>query len=189
MEPSNNLPSYCRVGDLDLVSSVLASGGGVNIKDDVGMTGLMGAVKNNHNSIVRLLLEQPTVDLNCVDKCGNTALHHAVFSGNVEGVQLLLADHRLTSVNGVNFIGRTPVMSAIYVENENCLRELVSHPSVDLDMMTMIWGDPENMARWEIRNNSFSPSLLFCHRRRGFVEGERIVAEAREKRRQEQGDI
>ena len=155
MESFNNLPSHCRVGDLDLVRSVLASGGGVNIKDDVGMTGLMGAVGNNHNSIVKLLLEQTTVDLNCVDKCGNTALHHAVFSGNVEGVQLLLADRRLTTVNCVNFIGRTPVMSAIYVENENCLRELVSHPSVDLDMMTMIWGDPENMARWEIRNKLF----------------------------------
>ena len=155
MESSNNLPSYCRAGDLDLVRSVLASRGDVNIKDNVGMTGLMGAVGNNHNSIVRLLLEQSTVDLNCVDKCGNTALHHAVFSGNVEGVQLLLADCRLTTVNGVNFIGRTPVMSAIYVENENCLRELVSHPSVDLDMMTMIWGDPESMARWEIRNKPF----------------------------------
>ena len=66
-----------------------------------------------------------------------------------------MADRRLTTVNCVNFIGRTPVMSAIYVENENCLRELVSHPSVDLDMMTMIWGDPENMVRWEIRNKSF----------------------------------
>ena len=77
------------------------------------------------------------------------------FSGNVKGVQLLLADRRLTTINCINFIGRTPVMSAIYVENENCLRELVSHESVDLDMMTMIWGDPENMARWEIRNKSF----------------------------------
>ena len=152
MESSNNLPSYCHAGKLDLVRNALANGGGVNIKDNVGMTGLMGAVGNNHNSIVKLLLEQTTVDLNCVDKCGNTALHHAVLSGNVEGVQLLLADCRLTTVNCVNFIGRTPVMSAIYVENENCLRELVSHPSVDLDMMTVIWGDLESMARWIIRN-------------------------------------
>ena len=152
MESSNNLPSYCHAGNLDLVRSALARGVDVNIKDDVGMTGLMGAVGNKNNSIVRILLEQPTVDLNCVDKCGNTALHHAVFSGNVEGVQLLLADRRLTTVNCVNFIGRTPVMSAIYVENENCLRELVSHPSVDLDMMTVIWGDLESMARWIIRN-------------------------------------
>ena len=80
----------------------MASGVDVNIKDDVGMTGLMVAMRQNQNSIARLLLEQPTVDLNCVDKLWTTALHHAVLSGNVEGVQLLLADRRLTTINKTN---------------------------------------------------------------------------------------
>ena len=152
MESSNNLPSYCHAGKLDLVRSALARGVDVNIKNDVGMTGLMVAMRQNQNSIARLLLEQPTVDLNCVDKLWTTALHHAVFSGNLEGVQLLLADRRLTTINKTNCMGRTPAMIAIGEKNANCLREFVSHPSVDLDMMTVIWGDLESMARWIIRN-------------------------------------
>ena len=147
-----------------------------------------GWLGKNHNSIVKLLLEQTTVDLNCADKCGNTALHHAVLSGNVEGVQLLLADCRLTTVNCINFIGWTPVMSAIYVEQIACVNLLA------IQVWTWTWWQWSGGTRkiWrggKFEINHFSLHSFFCHRRRGFVEGERIVAEAREKRRREQGDI
>ena len=74
---------------------------GRNVNSCKGNTsGLMGAVGNFHNSIVSLLLEQPTVDLNGIDVSGETALHFAAKTGNVEGVRLLLGDPRLTTRGG-----------------------------------------------------------------------------------------
>ena len=122
----------CRVGNLDKVRRALARGEDVNSKDEFDRTGLVLAVLHKRNSVVRLLLEQPTVALNCIET-GKTALHYAAVGDNVEGVQLLLADPRLNTVNPKDKWGMTPVMVAMIWKKANALRELVNHPSVDLD--------------------------------------------------------
>ena len=124
---------YAMVGILDEVRRALAKGEDVNSKDENNRTGLMYAVWKNHNPVVRLLLEQPTVDLNCINIHGCTALHWAAGADNAEGVRLLLADPRLNTVNHKDRWGRTPVMAAMKWKSVNALRELVNHPSVDLD--------------------------------------------------------
>ena len=124
----------CLEGELTEVRAALARGEDVNCKDKNNRTGLMLAVTNDHNSIVRLLLEQPTADLNCTDVDEDTALHSAATHDNVEAVRLLLADPRLTTANHKNNYRCTPAMVAIDSENLNALRELVAHPSVDLDI-------------------------------------------------------
>ena len=48
-------------------------------------------------------------------------------------MNLLLADPRLTTHNHKDNRGWTPVMSAAYYKNAGALRELVAHPSVNLD--------------------------------------------------------
>ena len=53
--------------------------------------------------------------------------------GNVEGVQLLLADHRLGNVNHKDITGWTPVMYAMVGKSEEVLQELVADIRVDLD--------------------------------------------------------
>ena len=88
----------------------VARGEDVKGKNEDNETGLMWAVIGNHNSIVRLFLEQPTTDLNCTDLNGETALHWAAAGGNVEAVKLLLADPRLSNANQKNNDGCTPVM-------------------------------------------------------------------------------
>ena len=45
----------------------MAGGEDVNSKDSSGRTALIIAVLNKHNSIVKLLLDQPTVDVNVKD--------------------------------------------------------------------------------------------------------------------------
>ena len=57
----------CLDGKLDEVRSALARGEDVNDKDSInGYTALMFAVCERHNSIVKLLLDQPAVSqLNC----------------------------------------------------------------------------------------------------------------------------
>ena len=123
----------CRDGKLEEVRRALARGDDVNSKGEFNTTGLMLAVWKNHNPVVRLLLEQPTVALNCIDQTGGTALHFAADGDNVEGVQLLLADPRLNTVNHKDRWGWTPGMAAMKWKSVNALRELVNHPSVDLD--------------------------------------------------------
>ena len=120
------------MGDLEKLREAIDRGEDVNDTSFDNDTGLMWAVKDKHNSIVRLLLEQPTLDLNCTDVDGYTALHWAF--DNVEAVQLLLADPRLSTANHKSNEGYTPVMDAILWKNLNALRELVAHPSVDLDI-------------------------------------------------------
>ena len=106
------------------------------------------AVEKKHNSIVRLLLEQPTADLNNTDMCGDTALHCAVYhDGNIEALQMLLADPRLTTVNHENNDEETPVMLAMTYENMDALRLLAFHPSVDLDVRDWHGRSLEEVAR------------------------------------------
>ena len=134
---------HCRQGNLDsgnleTIWQLLARGVDVNSKDVDGKTGLMWALQNRNNSVVKFLLEQPTLDLNCVvgsprNFKGWTALHYAAHADNSAGVRLLLADQRLTTANQMDKKGRTPVMVAVQFDMKQSLQELVNHFSVDLD--------------------------------------------------------
>ena len=139
------------LGKLAKVREAIDRGGDVNEKNFTGSTGLMLAMQYKHNSIVKLLLEQPMLDLNLTDSWGETALHIAVFNDNVEGVKLLLADPRLNTHNHKEkMLGYTPVMTAMVNKNVDALRELVAHPSVDLDTRNNHGMSLEDWARWEL---------------------------------------
>ena len=131
-----SLPDLCLSGKLDEVRAALARGVDVNEKEPpLQETGLMMAVRHNKHSIARLLLEQPTLDLNATDLMERTALHYAAWGGNVEGVRLLLTDPRLniSNANKKDKFGKTPVMVAMQRNRINVLRELVAHPMIELD--------------------------------------------------------
>ena len=83
------------------------------------------------------------------------ALHYAAATDNVEGVQFFNQGVRLLIARGwdVNLLdqnGFTPVMLAMVLKKVNVLRELVSHPSVDLDTKNRIGWSLEDMARWTL---------------------------------------
>ena len=124
----------CQDGNLDRVRALLTRGANVN-SNSVGdnRSGLMLAVFEKHNPIVRLWMDKPSLDLNCTNVSGRTALHFAVLGDNVEAVRLLLADPRLSTANHKDNDGVTPVMAAVISRKVEALRELVAHPSVDLD--------------------------------------------------------
>ena len=136
-------------GKLVEVRAALARGEDVNGRNRYNATGLMLAAMKKHNSIVRLLLEQPTVDLNCTDTKGFTALHLAAAGDNVEAVRLLLANPRLNTANhkSNNGHGSTPVMQAMFFKCANALKQLVAHSSVDLDTTDLQGRILEELAR------------------------------------------
>ena len=138
----------CFWGELAKVRAAIGRGEDVN-NSYLRKTGLMWAVTNKHDSIVKLLLEQPTLDLNWANGIGWTALHFAAYYDNVEGVKLLLADPRLNTHNHKDNLGSTPVMTAIIHKKVNLLRELVANPSVDLDTRDEQGASLEDLARWE----------------------------------------
>ena len=150
----SSLGLMCFEGKLDLVREAIGQGEDVNDKSFNDKTGLILAVWKKYNLIVKLLLEQPTLDLNCIDNTGSTALHIAASSDNVEGVRLLLADPRLNTHNHKNNRGCTPVMVAMSHNKVNALHELIAHPSVDLDTNDNQGDSLEDFARWVSQNSS-----------------------------------
>ena len=130
----NTLMRLCKNGNLDEVKAELARGGDVNDKESDGVTALMCAVWKGHNSIVKLLLEQPAVKTNERDIIGYTALHYAAFGNNAEGARMLLLHPGFNSANSTGNDGGTALMMAVRLRNKEVLLELVKHESVDLDL-------------------------------------------------------
>ena len=124
----------CEDGKLDEVRAALARGGDVNNKGPGGQTALMWAVGKGHNSIVRLLLEQPAVKVNEKNIAGSTALHYAAQCNNPEGARMLLLHPGFNSPNLTNNFGNTALMLAVSERKKEVLLELVKHESVSLDL-------------------------------------------------------
>ena len=130
------LYELCRKGKLDEVRAELARGGDVNDKESTGTTALMFAVWRGHNSIVKLLLEQPAVKTNEKNNnFGATALHSAALGNNAEGARMLLLHPGFNSANSTdNHRGETALMMAVRNRNKEVLLELVKHESASLDL-------------------------------------------------------
>ena len=124
----------CQDGKLDEVRSELERGGDVNNKNSLGETALLWAVCNGHNSIVKLLLEQPAVKVNEKNIAGLTALHFAAGGNNPEGARMLLLHPGFNSPNSTADNGDTALMWAVSERKKEVLLELVKHESVSLDL-------------------------------------------------------
>ena len=125
----------CWAGKLDEVRSALARGEDVNDKDPFGITALMCAVIWSHNSIVKLLLDQPGVKINEKDNgLGHTALHCAADGNNPKVARMLLLHPTMDSANAKDNNGETAVMIAVRKGRKEVLGELVAHESVGLDI-------------------------------------------------------
>ena len=123
----------CFEGKLERVRFALRGGEDVNSRDEDNKTALMWAVEKKHNGIVRLLLQQPAIQVN--DKCrnvGETALHMAANINNVEAMQLLLANQQI-EVNCQNNEGATALHCAA-VENVEAMQLLLANEQVDVNL-------------------------------------------------------
>ena len=134
-------------GDIEGVQAAIDNGADVNEENYWGTTGLMWALSNSHNDVVKVLLHQLQIDVNKVDQNGSSTLHWAVMKDNHEGMKLLLAQQNLTTINQRNDDGRTPIMEAIFGNALNCFHLLLANPQVDLDMRDYYRRNPEQIRR------------------------------------------
>lgn len=93
---------------LETVKKLLEFGAIINCKDRQGQTPLMFAAARGHTEVVRLLIDQASLE--ATDNEGLTALFHGVNSKNAEIVEMLLKAGSVTDI--INRRGFTPKQEA-----------------------------------------------------------------------------
>lgn len=78
-------------GNAELLQWLLARGADAQVRDVYRYTPMLRAVDNGYLNTAGILLALPDTDVNAQDEYDNTALHHAVSSGNRDMVELLLS--------------------------------------------------------------------------------------------------
>jgi len=96
-----------------------------------GRTLLHFAAKGGCLEVVKLLLEDPRVDVRAVDEEGGSVLHHAAFEGHVEVVKLLLGDPRV-DVRAVDKNGCSALQHAASKGHVEVVKLLLWDPRVDV---------------------------------------------------------
>ena len=136
--------SACLHGDLEELRAAVARADNVNSQNADGETALMCAVATSdiedQDSKVRLLLEQPSIDVNMSDKRGETALMYAAQEGNLEAVKVFLEDGR-ADVNIQNQKGQTALTKTAHRLSQTdrgeflkILKLLLEQPSLDVNL-------------------------------------------------------
>ncbi|CAH6421262.1 Ankyrin repeat protein [uncultured virus] len=90
----------------------------------------MMAAREGLVGILTFLLEEGSIDPNAIIAGTYPPLIHAIRTGQVESVRVLLADKRV-DVN-IYHEGHTPLMWAIHQNDIQIVELLVNHPRVDL---------------------------------------------------------
>ena len=154
----------CQDGNTpaEAVSHALAMGQDVNeTGDELNMTGLMLALMCRNHSVVEVLLQQSSLDINRIAATGLTALHLVCCQGDVTGLRMLLRDPRLTLFNARSRGGLTPLMLAVSLGRTECVKEMVRIEEVDLETRDDDWKSLEAVARWV--EQSITIQLLISH--------------------------
>ena len=165
---TRNMPplwTLCMDGKLAEVRSALARGEDVNSKDSSGTTALMLAVWYKHNSIVKLLLDQPAVDVNVKsNNVGWTALHIAVLHNNAEGARMLLLHKGFNSANVTGNGGHTALMWAVYKNHNSIVKLLLDQPAVDVNLKNDHGETALICAAKDMCNNAEGAKMLLLHK-------------------------
>ena len=153
----------CQDGKLDEVRSELERGGDVNNKNSLGETALLWAVCNGHNSIVKLLLEQPAVKTNEKNNDGATALHYAAADNNPEVARMLLLHPGFNSANSTNNCCETALMIAVYNRHNSIVRLLLEQPAVKVNEKSIDGATALHCAVAVAGNNPEGARMLLSH--------------------------
>lgn len=92
-------------GQVHLLQWLISEGANTQVRDVYRFTPLLRAVDNGYVEAAAVLLSLVETDVNALDEYDNTSLHHAVSSGNLPMISLLLehgADPHIVNRDGVS---------------------------------------------------------------------------------------
>ena len=123
-----------RIGELADVQDMIDVTGppvDLNYRDDTMCcnTALHMACANGHLEVIKLLLKQPSLDLNVLNDSNNTALHYASLNGQKQAVELLI--EAKADANLKNEFGRLPIEDALQNGHAEIAEMLASVSKLD----------------------------------------------------------
>ncbi|GIJ84937.1 hypothetical protein Asppvi_003792 [Aspergillus pseudoviridinutans] len=131
----DEIPLLCLAaywGKRRVVQFLINHGWDVNEVNAEQRTPLHLAVEEGHYSVVRVLLNQPQINLHAQDQQASTALHEAAEGGHLPVVNLLLAKPSI-NINIKDTYGATPLWWATRCRNDGVAARLLAEPNVDVN--------------------------------------------------------
>jgi ankyrin repeat protein len=124
-----------RTGSTTTAQLALQNGADINTMDLLGIgTALILATVHGHLGVVQLLLSQQSIDVNCRDWNGVTALQWAAWSGDTDLLEQLLMDETM-EVNAKDLMfGGTALFWAALEGNVDCVELLLNDKGIDANM-------------------------------------------------------
>lgn len=104
----------------------------LDLPDIEGWMPLHFAAENEHNSMVRLLLDRGSTSIDSLTNAGSTPLYVATWDGNDSTIELLL-NRGSMSLDLPNKSGWTPLYCAARNVHDSTVKLLLHHGSVSLD--------------------------------------------------------
>ncbi|PSN47946.1 hypothetical protein C0J52_10325 [Blattella germanica] len=111
-------------GNADCVELLLDAGLTTDIVNHDSETPLMSAAKRGHCTVIEIFLRHGA-NFKACDKTGNTVLHHAVRSCNVECLSLLLSMEHDININACNTKNETPLILTSQIGNYDVMNFLI----------------------------------------------------------------
>ena len=131
-------------GREDIVQLLIEEGAIVDARGPSELTALMLAVKDQHDSVTKVLLEKGS-DTAATDESGWTALHQAAHIPGREIAASLLLEHG-AAVNATCDFGQSPLHIATEQRNEPMIRLLVSKYNANLELQDSVSRTPLHLA-------------------------------------------
>lgn len=136
-------------GHLDMIKLLIESGSFTNKKTNDDRLPIHYAVAGGQPDIVTFFIEHHNQSWEMVDASGNTLLHYAAKTTNLETINLLLS-HRLDP-NALNHQFETPLFMAVRFGMKEVLKHLLSHEAL-IDIKNRRYETPIDLA--QIYNHS-----------------------------------
>lgn len=117
--------------DVKILDIVLRHSRDINCSCRKGRTALLYAISNESINAVRLLLAQKTIEVECADDDGWTALIVAASVGMTGIIKDLVAHG--ADLNSGTIRGGTPLMQAVWKNHTETAKMVLSFPAIDVD--------------------------------------------------------
>ena len=160
--------------ELGMVISPMSN---ISAENCLGETPLLVALRQNKNNFVHMLLTQNdkdnnTAKLKVVDTLGNTPLHYAAASGDVEICKLCLADEQCNP-NITDSFGNTPLHCAVAKSKSKVCVVLLASDRCNPNLSNKNGDAPVHLATWHglmdtvlvlVNDKRHNPDLQCCDR-------------------------